>query len=65
MEKVEVVLGIHFWTCEHMQLEIDDKTVAVPDPLISRALEPYKLQQLLLLCLQRPSPWIAAVERLP
>lgn len=65
MEKVEVVLGTHFWTCAHTQHEAEDKAVAVPDPLFSRALEPYKLQQLWLLCWQRPSPWIAAVERLP
>ena len=65
VEKVEVVLGTRFWTCEHTQLEVDDKAVAVPDPLISRVLEPCKLQPLFLLCLQRPSPWIAAVERLP
>ncbi len=65
VEKVEVVLRIHFWTCEHTQLEVDDKAVAVPDPLISRVLEPCKLQPLLLLCLQKPSPWIAAVGRLP
>jgi len=65
VEKVEVVLGIHFWTCKYTKLEVDDKAVAVPDLLIIRVLEPCKLQQLLLLCLQRPSPWIAAVERLP
>ena len=65
VEKVEVVLGIHFWTCKHTKLEVDAKVVAVPDLRMCRILEPCKLQQLLLLCLRKPSPWIAAVERLP
>ncbi len=65
MEKVEVVLGTHFWTCTYTKFEAAAKVVAVLDLLMSRVLEPCKLQQPLLLCLQKPSPWIAAVERLP
>ncbi len=65
VEKVEVVLGTHFWTCTYTKLEAAAKVVAVLDLLMSRVTEPCKLQQPLLLCLQKPSPWIAAVERLP
>lgn len=43
------------------QTEVDDKAVDADD-LISRVLEPCKLQQLLRLCLQRPSLWISTVE---